>query len=86
MLVRFWVRFRGTPDEVWPCILGCGVTAYSLDDAMLLIKKTVYPDRPVPSIDSIIEGIDVSSLDANHVLPNIGVPARLGVWYPNRQG
>jgi hypothetical protein len=30
----------------------------------------------------VIEDVDVTTLDANHVLPNMMPPSVRGVWYP----
>lgn len=30
----------------------------------------------------MIEDVDVSTLDPEHVLPNTGVPAARGIWFP----
>jgi len=33
-------------------------------------------------VTDIIEDVDVSTLDANHVLPNMAPPNLRGVWFP----
>ncbi len=89
LLRRFWIEFEP------PLYLGregyalsgwlhhaCGVTAYSLDDALYLIKEQLCWGRPLPPTRKIIEDVDVSTLDSNHVRPNMGVPIWRGVWYP----
>jgi hypothetical protein len=76
-LHRYWI-------EVDPAVGGLrrfGVTAFDLDDALTLISET-YGVRPRPSARNVVADVDVDSLDANHVLPNIGPPIFRGVWYP----
>ena len=63
--------------------MGVGVTAYTIDDAKELLRQMVFKDEPLPHVSNIIENLDVSTLDAGHILPNIGVPTVRGVWYPN---
>ena len=81
LLRRFWFRFEnsGKPS---PLNLGCGVTAYDRDDAMLILIDKIFRENPMPRIETVIEDVDVSTLDQKHVLPNMGAPNQRGVWYP----
>ena len=36
----------------------------------------------MPAIKDMVEDVDVSTLDANHVLPNMGITLKRGVWFP----
>lgn len=73
MLQRFWFKTdRG---------LGYGVTASSQADAEKLLKNHGYP-LPTERITHVTQGVSVSSLDKEHVLPNAGPLAVRGVWYP----
>jgi hypothetical protein len=80
-LKRFWIEFGSTTDT--PLVLrpGCGVTAYSIEDALRLVSDALgIPE--LPAVVSVVENVDVSTLDANHILPNIGLTVCRGVWYP----
>jgi hypothetical protein len=81
MLRRFWFSFQKAtqPNAL---NMGCGITAYDEADARKMLTMVVFPMFGEQPIDQIIEGIDVQTLEANHVLPNIGNPAVRGVWYP----
>jgi hypothetical protein len=87
-LVRFWFEFDISDAELRThkryggLTLGCGVTAYGYEDALLVLQKDLFRDEPIPAIKRVVENVDVSRLDANHVLPNIGVPTWRGVWFP----
>ena len=83
-LIRYWFEFGLSLEDRHPSgvLLGCGVTAYSYEDAIALLKDRVFTDQPVPKITRIVENIDVSSLDENHVLPNIETPIYRGIWFP----
>jgi hypothetical protein len=61
---------------------GCGVTAYDEDDARRLVRERVFAGGVLPPIGKAIEDIDISTLDDEHVRPNMGVPIRRGVWFP----
>lgn len=80
-LKRFWIEFERLerPD---PLNLGCGVTAHNYDDALSLISTRIFPDKTIPTIVAVSEDVDVSTLDANHVLPNMGVVVKRGIWFP----
>ena len=70
-LTRYWFKVPG--------LVGFGVTAFSLDDAFFLLEAEGYLiDRRT----EVVVDIDVSTLDANHVLPNAGPASFRGVWFP----
>lgn len=80
-LHRFWIRFAASNSFGVPRP-GCGVTAYSYDDALAILGMTVFNGKPIPEIEHVIEDVDVSTLDQKHVLPNMDAPTWRGVWYP----
>ena len=80
---RFWIKFDVKFGErTYGVFLGCGVTAESREDALRIAEKAVFRGDPMPRVLSVVEDVDVSTLDANHVMPNIGDPDKPGVWYP----
>ena len=83
-LHRYWLRFETADPLALPpgVALGCGVTAFSREDALSLVQETVFRGQSLPEIASITKGIDISKLDANHVLPNMGNVVLRGVWFP----
>jgi hypothetical protein len=62
--------------------MGCGVTAHSAADGSNLVRERVLGENELPPIAEFIEDVDVSSLDPNHVLPNMLPPVRRGIWFP----
>ena len=85
-LHRYWFEFdlvaEGSP---WAHgVLGCGVTAWVEEDAGALLREHVFDGADLPPIWRIIKDIDISTLDGNHICPNLGVPVWRGVWYPRR--
>lgn len=81
MLRRYWFKF--VPSEKLSCLhLGCGVTAYDEQDARRMLVEQVFPLFETHEVAEVIADIDVSSLEENHVLPNIGIPCNRGVWFP----
>ncbi|HLK14711.1 MAG TPA: hypothetical protein VKT78_07900 [Fimbriimonadaceae bacterium] len=80
-LRKFWFKFAplGRPT---PLNLGCGVSASSYEDAVSLLRRHVFKEQAVPEIVSVLEDVDVSSLDARHVLPNMESPLLRGIWFP----
>ena len=59
---------------------GFGVTAFSPEDAMRLVAEA---NLDVGSTEPAITEVRFDELDTNHVVPNMGVISRRGVWYPN---
>jgi hypothetical protein len=81
MLHRFWLSFTQSSS---PSVLnlGCGVTGYDQQDALNLVKEMVFSIYGPREIVGIVEDVDISTLDANHVRPKMGLPIRRGVWFP----
>lgn len=78
-LHRFWFSFEDLPPFSILNV-GCGVTAYTYDDALQILKDRVFA-QSLPA-SSVIADVDVSTLDENHVRPNMGVVTQRGVWFP----
>ena len=81
-LRRYWFKFEPL-EKPSPLNRGCGITAYSLDDAVSLLRERVFSDQPLPRIAQTIVDVDVSTLNPGHVIPNMGLVTRRGVWFPN---
>ena len=83
-ICRFWFEFDITMDDNPPpgTLVGCGVSAYDRDDALDQLKTKVFVDQPIPNIRREMVDVDVSELDQNHVLPNMGLVAKRGIWFP----
>jgi hypothetical protein len=80
-LIRYWVEVQLPEGQLQPRHFG--VTAYSLDDALSLLHASAAYTLPSPPVAvQAWPNIDVSTLDAGHVLPNMGPPNRRGVWFP----
>ncbi len=81
MLHRYWIRFSSnSPPSVLN--IGCGVTAFDRDDALSIVKYSVFPEYGIQEIIDIIEDVDISELDQGHVIPNMRSPSVRGVWFP----
>jgi len=80
---RFWFEFEPAPDLPMGLTYGCGVTAYSYDDARTQLLDRVFAGEKMPEPSRIIEDADVSALDCDHVIPNMGDPTIRGIWFPH---
>jgi hypothetical protein len=58
------------------------VSARDYDDAMDILGSTVFRGQAMPPIASVIEDVDISTLDQGHVIPNMEVTVFRGVWFP----
>jgi hypothetical protein len=70
LLRRFWF-----PRTVG---LGYGVTAYSVEDARQLLRQAGLSGEG----ESVVEDVDIRTLDQGHVIPNMRPPNLRGVWFP----
>jgi hypothetical protein len=86
LLRRYWLEFNreGNAELLSRrgVLLGCGVTAFSQEDAVQLVRESVFGLEPMPEVACVVEDVDVTTLDAAHVLPNISETVTRGVWYP----
>lgn len=83
MLHRYWIEFQLPPSQIRLAIHdGCGVTAEDREDALALVQEHCFKGQALPPVQRLVEDVDVSELDAEHVLPNMGLPTARGVWYP----
>jgi hypothetical protein len=83
LLHRYWFEFDYRPDQHHVSGVGYGVTGYSREDALALLLAAVPALDPLPPIAKEMVDFDPSQIDVRHVPPNMGVPVRRGVWYPN---
>lgn len=84
MLHRYWFEFALDDLERLPpgVRLGCGVTAFDIDDAAALIRERVFGGATPAPIVRCVPDVDVSTLDEGHVRSNMGNPAARGIWFP----
>jgi hypothetical protein len=83
LLHRYWIHFPDVPEaRLYGLGRGCGVTAHDLEDARALLREQLFRGEEPPPFERVIEDVDVSTLEANHVRPNIGVVTWRGVWFP----
>lgn len=80
-LRRYWFRFEKFPKPS-AINLGCGVSAYDYEDALVLLRERVFGGNGPPPIEQCIEDVEISTLEANHVLPNLGRVDIRGIWFP----
>lgn len=74
-LRRFWYPL--------PRHFGIGVTAVSEAEARSMAAEVLARHYPAGlGLAHVVADADISTLDAHHVLPNIGSPVVRGVWYP----
>ncbi|MFC3643233.1 hypothetical protein [Aquibium oceanicum] len=71
MLIPYWIEFENAS--------GVGITARSEDDALALLARVFGNERQPLQISPID---DLSHLDQEHVVPNMGNWLRRGIWYP----
>ncbi len=87
IVIRYWLILD--PDNRYGP-KNIGVSGFSVPHARSLVKEAItrlgWIIISEENIDKseIIENIDVRKLDQNHVIPNMGVVSRLGVWFPNQ--
>jgi hypothetical protein len=81
---RFWIEFNLSdyPNPPISIESGFGVTSASLQEALGVIRERAFDGRELPPISRVVEDVDVSTLDAKHVRPNMGVPVVRGIWFP----
>ena len=80
-LRRFWFRFEALPKPT-AINLGCGVTAYTLDDAIDLLRDRIFGKIGLPPIIECIEDVEMDQIEQKHARPNVGNTQIRGIWFP----
>jgi hypothetical protein len=65
-----------------PVGFGVGVTAASEAEARQLAEATRARYFPAAILGEVVADVDIRTLDQAHVVPNMGLVVRPGVWYP----
>ncbi|MCB0514605.1 MAG: hypothetical protein R2798_01105 [Chitinophagales bacterium] len=84
-MIRFWFNFdfSNCNEEPPPGVrYGCGITAYSYEQAIFLLNEKVFRNQDIPNTFECIENVDISTLDQGHVIPNMKAPIFFGIWFP----
>lgn len=86
-LIRFWLTFDYGPPPggitTWnPGPSWVGVTAFDYEDALRIVRHEYFPDEPLPPLKSIVEDVDISTIDVLRSYPYYSVPIWRGIWYP----
>ena len=82
-LIRYWLEFEKTQDTLPAGLqIGCGVTAFTYEDALTIIATKIFCNRPLPKITARIDNVDIRNLDQGHVIPNMWTPTFRGIWFP----
>jgi hypothetical protein len=76
-LTCFWI----TTGNRWGP-LGFGVTAWSPEDAIRLVKAQGFDIPENLEQLEIRANVTIAELDQNNVVPNMGPMIMRGVWYP----
>jgi hypothetical protein len=81
-LDKFWFETDPEDDYTWESgiRLGIGVTAYDYADALRMIEEKLGKRVRLVGYKKIVS---LNELEQNHVLPNIGLFAFRGIWFPN---
>ena len=78
MLTRYWFEFvRG--GQATALSLGCGITAYNLDDARRMLRQEIFPIYGDRATVRVLEGVEFASLDE----PAPGQPGGQGRVVPS---
>jgi len=81
-LIRYWFEFDSTAPSAARLTPWWGVTAWTVEDARGLILGTTRFGQSLPPVTRLIEDVDVSTLDQEHVARNMLAPNERGIWYP----
>lgn len=73
-LRRFWFPVPGS--------LGIGVTAATLAEAREQAERVRANWHTTPPLGTVVEDVDISTLDQGHVIPNMRPAVWPGVWFP----
>jgi hypothetical protein len=81
---RYWFQFEFNDYSELPpgCGIGCGITAWNYEDAINILNEVFHKYGKKPAVKTVIEDVNISELDAGHVLTNMLPPNERGIWFP----
>ena len=59
-----------------------GVTAYTEQDALNLLRELIFTKKDAPKVLKITEIKSIDELDQGHIVPNMDEFISRGIWYP----
>src|SRR5688572_20844965 len=77
----FWFELVPSSDLPPGVRLGCGVTAYDLNDARRILRERVFGGNEPPAV-TIVEDVDLPTPAPAHSLQNMLPPSNRGFWFP----
>jgi hypothetical protein len=80
-LKKFWFKIKNNRKLPPGVIMGCGITAFNIDDAKKILSEKVFKNE-LYEIEEFKENVDISTLDTNHILTNMHPTNIRGVWFP----
>jgi hypothetical protein len=81
-LIQYWFEFEPSISHMAKITPWWGVTAWTVEDALSLISLTGRFGDSLPVVTRLVESVDISTLDQNHVITNMNPPKDRGIWYP----
>ncbi|MGE9310634.1 hypothetical protein ACLOAU_03285 [Niabella sp. CJ426] len=84
-MIRYWLEFDfndymgSIPAGLH---LGCGITAFSSEHALALLKSKVFKDEVLPRISKCISNVNIKTLNQGHIVSNMKPPVYIGIWFP----
>ena len=84
-MIRYWFEFNFNDymGAIPPGLhLGCGVTAFSSEHALVLLKSKVFKDEVLPKITRCINNVDINFWDQGHVIFNMKPLVYIAIWFP----
>ena len=78
-LTRYWFEFVEPIES--ELRRSFGVSAWNYDDALHILRSSVHDFHQLQLTQSMSD-VDVTMLDPNHVLPNMGIWSVRGIWFP----
>lgn len=87
LLHRYWIELDRNSAQDEPrlgALLPWGVTAYSLHDALSILRDHLLDGEPLrPPLRRVIEDVDLSKIDPFYLRHgSVFPPIWRGIWYP----
>ena len=77
-LKKFLIEFDNNDD--W--MRTVGVTAWTEEDALNLIRDNILSKKQLPDLKNIQEINSLDDLDQGHIIPNMDEFVSRGIWFP----
>ncbi len=83
-LKKYWIRVETSAHDTnsWISALGYGITAFSREDAIDMLRTEAFEGQPMPEVVEVVEDVDEEEIQKRYGMAKLEAFLWPGIWYP----